>query len=184
MNRFFKGQRGFNLIELAVVLAIMGLLAAIVTPNVTGFLGKGAKESYEGDKKALQTAGDSFRTDSSNIGGKYPTLANFAGGDASTPATVDTDDADNCASDGGKGIGTPGTGCNSYINIAALVSGATITGGSIPGGFLKSTDAVRSADTSKNTTATNTPSGTYGWYVDANGQVLSTPTYDEAQTYP
>ncbi|MBI2935263.1 MAG: hypothetical protein HYY31_00400 [Chloroflexi bacterium] len=84
---------------------------------------------------------------------------------------MDTDDADNCGSYGGKGIGTPGAGCNSYINIAALVSGATVAGGSIPGGFLKSTDAVRSADTSKNTTATNTPSGLIGWYVDAKGQV-------------
>ncbi|MBI2935262.1 MAG: prepilin-type N-terminal cleavage/methylation domain-containing protein [Chloroflexi bacterium] len=34
-------EQGFNLIELAVVLVIMGLLAAIVSPAVAGFLGKG-----------------------------------------------------------------------------------------------------------------------------------------------
>lgn len=160
---------GLSLIELAVVLAILGVLAAIVVPSVAGFFGTSQSQQEQADQGALQVAVDSFRTDSKNIGSRYPTLANFFGGTGTTTAVGDTNGTDDC--EGGNGIGAPGEVCNSYINIAALVSGVTISGGAIPAGFLNGTDAVKSADTSKNTTATNSPSGLVGWYVDAKGKV-------------
>ncbi|MBM3945985.1 MAG: prepilin-type N-terminal cleavage/methylation domain-containing protein, partial [SAR202 cluster bacterium] len=118
MARFLRSRRGLSLIELAVVLAIMGVLAAIVVPNVGGFLGTGQEQSYTGDKRTLQTAVNGSRTDSNNVGNKYPTEANFLlKGAAGT----------NC---GGTGIGTPSDTCKSWIDIDVLVNGS----GTVPGG--------------------------------------------------
>ena len=175
--RAVVGQRGLTLVELAIVLAIVGVLAAVVVPNVGGFLGKGSKQSFDADRQTLQTASDSFRTDASNIPKAFSTIG------ALSAATTD-----DCT--GGKGAGTPGTGCNPYIDIAALVDGANVdqsVDGSkeVAGGLLANTDSVKSADPAKNVGATNSPAGSYGWYIDANGQVRSDPTFTDAgEVYP
>ena len=40
MGRFFKGKKGFTLIELITVMAIMAIAAALVLPNVQGMIKK------------------------------------------------------------------------------------------------------------------------------------------------
>ena len=44
LNRFLKGQRGFTLIELVVVLAVLGLLIALALPNYSGARQTSAKD--------------------------------------------------------------------------------------------------------------------------------------------
>lgn len=58
-----KGQRGFTLIEMIVVLGIIVLLAAVVVPNITRFAGKGDEGAMEKERKSVQTAMDAMMTE-------------------------------------------------------------------------------------------------------------------------
>jgi type IV pilus assembly protein PilA len=55
-----KKERGFTLIELLIVIAILGVLAAVVVPNVMGLFGRGGNQAYDSDKQTIQTAVASF----------------------------------------------------------------------------------------------------------------------------
>jgi len=47
-------QQGFTLIELIVVIAIMGVIAAITVPMLTGYLNNSKENAYEADKRKIQ----------------------------------------------------------------------------------------------------------------------------------
>jgi prepilin-type N-terminal cleavage/methylation domain-containing protein len=51
-----KGEYGFTLIELLIVVAILGVLAAIIIPNVGRFIGKGETEGPETELSNVQSA--------------------------------------------------------------------------------------------------------------------------------
>jgi prepilin-type N-terminal cleavage/methylation domain-containing protein len=51
-----RGEKGFTLIELLIVVAILGVLAAVVIPNVGRFLGKGEDEAKDTEYATLQAA--------------------------------------------------------------------------------------------------------------------------------
>ena len=51
-----KNQQGFTLIELIVVIAIMGVIAAITVPMLTGYLDNSKENAYEADKRKIQIA--------------------------------------------------------------------------------------------------------------------------------
>lgn len=64
-----RGERGFTLLELLVVLAILGLLAAIVGPSVIGYLGRSRTQTATVQAKNIAAALDNYRIDL----GSYPT---------------------------------------------------------------------------------------------------------------
>jgi type IV pilus assembly protein PilA len=49
-------QNGFTLIELLIVTAILGMLAAVVVPNVTHFIGMSSEKAANTELRDVETA--------------------------------------------------------------------------------------------------------------------------------
>jgi prepilin-type N-terminal cleavage/methylation domain-containing protein len=64
MKGFFKatrkGDRGFTLVELLIVFALLAVLAAIVIPNISTFVGFGREQGAATELSIVQTAMDSM----------------------------------------------------------------------------------------------------------------------------
>ncbi|MBI4281923.1 MAG: type II secretion system protein [Chloroflexi bacterium] len=66
MKKLMKGQKGFTLIELVVVIAILGVLAAVSVPLVVGYLSQAKERAYDNDVKQVQNAVDSYYSSPDN----------------------------------------------------------------------------------------------------------------------
>lgn len=88
MKRFLKsfryGQKGFTLVELLIVIAILGILAAVAIPNLLQFIGTGEEQAQATELDVVQTAVIAAMADQNLgtiTGGPFSSSANLAIGE-------------------------------------------------------------------------------------------------------
>ena len=106
-----RGEKGFTLIELLIVVAILGVLAAVVIPNVGRFIGRGKSEAAATEFSSIQSAVVSMMVDQS----LSSLTANITSHDAVGEATNDMSDFPDANDTGARLFGYGGDAAVNYV---------------------------------------------------------------------
>src|SRR5512143_2698822 len=110
MFKFMHNRKGFTLIELMIVVAIIGILAAIAIPNFLKYQAKSKQSEAKTNLKGIFTSETSYFGENNNYGGSFSSIGfGLAGGTAkaydftlNTTAWVGVDNSGS-GPDGGAG---------------------------------------------------------------------------------
>jgi prepilin-type N-terminal cleavage/methylation domain-containing protein len=74
-TKYFRhGEKGFTLIEVLIVIAILGILAVVVIPNVSGFVVDGKIAAANSELATLHVANEAYAAEH---GGNYAIASNL-----------------------------------------------------------------------------------------------------------
>jgi type IV pilus assembly protein PilA len=165
-----NNKSGFTLVELMVVVGIIGILIALVAPNLTSFTAKAKQSSAKVELSGLYTAEKAFQAEYSSYHGNLPYIGHVPDG-CSTASS-----ACNAASKRPYSVGFSAVGVN-----ADLVAGVTtaITGTAVFH-FANSVGAAQSipGTVSLGGTANRTTTTTQNTFVAAAQGLISLTTAD------
>ena len=99
-----QGQKGFTLIELMIVIAIIGILAAIAIPNFLSYRQRSYDSAAQSDLRNLMTAQEAYFVD-------YDTYLTFTGSNGAEISALDLTLS--------KGVTAGGTGSTSGYSMSA-----------------------------------------------------------------
>ena len=67
LHRKTKDEKGFTLIELIVVIAVLGILATLIIPRVTGVKDQADENTEKMNRKIIINALERYRAEDENI---------------------------------------------------------------------------------------------------------------------
>ena len=91
MKGLHRGEKGFTLIELLIVIAILGIIAAVVIPNAAGFMVTGTLNAANTEVQNVKTAAMGYMAENNMWPATSDDLTNYL---SSVPTTVYSFDGD------------------------------------------------------------------------------------------
>ena len=120
---FKRGEKGFTLIELLVVITILGVLAAVVIPQLVAFIGRGKVESANTEAHQVALAVVAYMTENNQVSYTYGDI-----GPATVRGAGSTDDPLDFMTNPGSLQATYGINADGSFASGTLIANSKWTG--------------------------------------------------------